>query len=480
MKILFVSAEVAPFAKVGGLADVAGSLPKALHALGHDVRIAMPWYRMITDDGPRRVDIVNKNLPVRISPEWTEQARFAQTSLGQIPVYLIGGRWFDESDRSEKVYLPGIEQHIFFAHATLPVCEATGWMPDVVHCNDWHTGLIPVLMREKDGKAWEGAASIFTIHNLAYQGEFGPDVVAKAGLPERLFNPHQLETFGRFNFLKSGCVYADQVSTVSPTYAREIQTPEYGCRLEGLMLHLAQDGRLRGILNGIDIDEFDPSRGREMVATFSASDPLGKQACKSAILEELDLDCPSGAPLMGIVSRLGDQKGIDLVAEVADELFDMPATLVIQALGDAALAERLRGVQADNPRRFRFAEKFDPDLAKRVYAGSDIFLMPSRFEPCGLGQMLAMRYGTIPVARHTGGLADTVFEHENGFLFHEATASDLLGAVRRAHAAFNGCLWPDLIQRAMRADHSWGASALKYEQMYADARESRRAGLAAS
>jgi starch synthase len=470
MKILFLSAEVSPFAKVGGLADVAGSLPKALHDRGHDVRVMMPSYRMIEEDARWGVRDVLRDVKVRLNPKWTKTAYVKQAAIKDVPVYLVGtDEWFTEADRSEKVYTPGVEQYLFFSQAVLECCEALEWMPDVVHCNDWHTGFVPVLMREKAGSIWDDAAAVFTIHNLAYQGEFGPEVLDKLDLPMSLFNMQQLETFGFVNFLKAGCVYSDHVNTVSPSYAREIQTAEYGCRLEGLMRHLYEEGRLRGILNGIDYEEFDPSSDPRIPANFSASDATGKASCRSALLEELGLPFIDGAPLMGVVSRLSSQKGIDLIVQAFAETAALPAQVVILGTGDHSLAADLRRLQEEYPKHLRFIEKFDIELAQRIYAGCDVFLMPSSFEPCGLGQMIAFRYGTVPVARHTGGLADTVFENENGFVFYERAVDDYLAAVKRCFLAFNGDRWDDLVQRALRSEHGWTKSAISYEEMYEEA-----------
>ena len=257
MKILFVSAEVAPFAKVGGLADVAGALPKALRALGHDVRIIMPLYRMIEDDPRWNLATTLGSFEVTMSPSWRKTATFMETEHAGVPIGFIGtDEWLDLSVGSDTLYQPGGMQHLFFSEAVLRAMEELDWIPDVIHCNDWHTGFLPVLMREKHARRWNSVASVFTIHNFAYQGDFGIEILDALDLPRRLFNPEQVEAWGRVNFLKAGCVYADQVNTVSETYAQEIQTQEYGCRLDGLMQHLERLGRLCGILNGIDMDVF--------------------------------------------------------------------------------------------------------------------------------------------------------------------------------------------------------------------------------
>jgi starch synthase len=463
MKILFVSAEVAPFAKVGGLADVAGSLPKALQRLGHEIVIVMPAYRMIEEDSRWNVHDVAEEIPVSLNPVWSKTAYVKQTE------------WFTESDRSERVYQPGSDQYLFFASAVLEACRTLDWMPDVVHCNDWHTGFVPVVMREKQREAWDRVGAVFTIHNLAYQGEFGFEILDQLGLPHHLFNPHQLETYGAVNFLKTGAVFADQVNTVSPQYAQEIQTPEFGCRLEGLMAHLDRLGRLSGILNGIDTDVFDPESDVAIAENFSARAPAGKAACVQALREELGLPKIEGAPIMGVVSRLSDQKGIDLVLRIAERLFELPAQLVVLGTGDPGLAEQLGALEMRHPSRIRFIERFDVALAQRIYAGSDIFLMPSSFEPCGLGQLIALRYGTIPVVRSTGGLANTVFEGTNGFTFVDRSTEQLMAAASRATEAFRDpARWSTLMSEALRGDYGWERSATEYEKVYRKAIASRR------
>lgn len=466
LKILIVSAEVAPFAKVGGLADVAGSLPKALKKLGHDVRVLMPSYAMIEND-PRWQLTLEKSFAIKLGQGWKKQAYIKSTELAGVKFYFAGtNQWFTESISSPTVYLPGSDQYLFLAKVTLEALKQLKWIPDVIHCNDWHTGFIPVMMEEADQSTWAETASVFTIHNLAYQGEFDEEILRKLELPMALFNFKQLETYGRVNFLKSACVYSDQVNTVSPTYALEIQTPEYGCRLEGLMRYLDENDQLRGILNGLDEDEFNPMTDPDIAAPFDPSNLGGKAACKKALLEELNLKPLEGAPLFGVVSRLSSQKGMDLFIECAPQFFKLNAQLVVQGLGDPWLADRFRELQDLYPDKFRFVEKFDQPFAQRVYAGSDIFLMPSSFEPCGLGQMIAMRYGTIPLVRKTGGLADTVFDGKNGFVFEERSPQALIETCRRAVRSFGSANWGQLVQAAMAFDSTWTRSAHEYVAMY--------------
>jgi starch synthase len=398
----------------------------------------------------------------------THAAYLMQTALDAVPVYLVGtDQWFAQTTRSEEVYLPGHEQYLFFAQAVLEGAKALDWIPDVIHCNDWHTGFIPVAMREKEGAFWDETAAIYTIHNLAYQGEFDRDVLDQFGVCQSLYNLHQLETFGRVNFLKAGCAFSDMVNTVSETYAEEIQLPEFGCSLDGLMRHLALGGRLSGILNGIDTGVFDPASDKNLAASFDADDLFGKKSCRDALLKELDLKPIKGAPVMGVVSRLSNQKGMDLMLAVAGQMFALQTQMVILGTGDASLAEGFRGLQARFPKHLRFVERFDEVLAQKIYGGSDVFLMPSSFEPCGLGQMIALRYGTIPVVRRTGGLADTVFDGANGFVFDGRSPSEFLDAVSRAHVTFqDAAAWKSLVHHALSGEYSWAKSAHRYEALY--------------
>ncbi len=476
MRILFVSVEVAPFAKVGGLADVAGALPKALRKLGHDARTIMPAYRMIEEDSRWSLETKIEDFAVCLGNRGTKQAYYKETTHEGVPIGFIGtDEWYTEAINSETVYQPGGLQHLFFSRAVLQAMEQIDWIPDVIHCNDWHTGFLPVLMREQGGLTWDDVSSIYTIHNLAYQGEFGLEVFDILGLPHHLYNHEQLEAWGRVNFLKAGCVYADRVNTVSRNYANEIQTQEFGCGFEGLMSHLGSLGYLSGILNGLDIDVFNPETDKDIPANFSSNDPSGKAECKRLLLQELNLEPIEGAPLFGVVSRLSSQKGMDLMLEAAEAMFSMPIQLVVQGLGDPFLATAFYDLQERYPKHFRFVPRFDAPIAQRIYAGCDGFLMPSKFEPCGLGQMIAMRYGTVPVVRATGGLADTVFEGRNGFVFEKKEPMELLAAVSRAKATYDRPhRWQALSRNGMRGNYSWDKSAQEYVDLYISAQRERQ------
>ncbi len=467
MKVLFVSAEVAPFAKVGGLADVAAGLPKSIRGQGHDCRVILPFYQMIADNPRWQTRVILEEFPVSPNPLQTYKASLHQLEFEGMTYYFIGcDEWFSHSVDSGSLYQPGGEIHAFFVSAVLRAMELIKWIPDVVHANDWHTGFLPVIIKEKAGPLWDRVASVFTIHNMAYQGEFGIEALDWMDLPYDLYNYEQVEAWGRVNFLKSGMAFADIVNTVSPNYADEIQTHEYGCSLEGLTQYLAANDRLFGVLNGLDYQTWDPKTDRGIVANYSQSSLDCKEACRSSLLEELGMPEIEGAPLIGMISRISSQKGYDLLLSAAPELFEMPVQIVVQGLGDPGIIDGLETLQRTYPKQFRFLNAFDEELAQHIYSGCDAFLMPSAFEPCGLGQLIAMRYGTLPIVRQTGGLKDTVSEGVNGFTFEHRARRELVDAVARAKAIYRTPAWQVMVQRAMKSDSGWDSSAKRYVELY--------------
>jgi starch synthase len=514
LNILYIAAEVAPFAKVGGLADVAGSLPKALKEMGHDVRIAMPGYNLVMTNPEYAAEDILPGFSVPIRAGVTERAYVKRTCLhvgdpaddppaedagtadpppNAVPVYLIANTppyalpgtnapphpgYFQQAVSSQTVYTFEPEPYIFFCRAVLEMLAHLEpvWKPDILHCNDWHAGLVPVFARTfyADTPAIADAVTVFTIHNLAYQGNFGREHWKATGLPDSLYNINGLEFYGKWSFMKGGLIFAEKVNTVSPRYAREIQTPDYGSGLHGLMQTLNQQGKLSGILNGIDYTKFNPATDPHIPCHFSVHDPSGKAQCKAALQAELGLPQDSTKAVIGIVSRLAEQKGLDLMTAAMEPILALPAQFVLLGTGDAAYEAFFTGLQARYPRQVRARIAFDVDLAQRIYAGSDLFLMPSRFEPCGLGQMISLRYGTIPIVRATGGLADTVHDYDpntkpegNGFVFRDYTARALLKTVQRAVAAYGDkASWQTLVLRALGSDFSWERSARKYAGLY--------------
>ena len=468
MKILFASAEAYPLAKVGGLGDVAGSLPKALRALGHDVRVVLPKYQRVRD--------VKEDLgtfSVRIGGG-THEARLRTSAIDGVPVYLVDHPPFFDRPKVYEYEDDG-KRFAFFGRAILDLLPAADWWPDVVHVHDWHSALAAAFLRttHADDARYRQMRSVLTIHNLQHQGLFGRDLFDWTGLPPEAWNPEGVEFYGQFNFLKAGIVYADRVNTVSPTYAKEIQTEEYGEKLDGLLRSRA--AKLSGILNGIDTDVWNPAKDTLLAQTYTKTTVEKKAKNKAALQREVGLAADAKAPLIGIVGRVTGQKGFDLVTPVLPEILGMGAQVVLLGTGERRYEEPLAMLAKENP-SFVAALKYDEALAHRIYAGSDFFLMPSRFEPCGLGQIISLRYGTVPIVRATGGLADTVTDVTanpkagNGFVFAEYTSEAFLDAARRGlefHRKGRG--WKPLQQRGMAADLSWKASAKAYADLYQDA-----------
>jgi starch synthase len=475
LKILLVASEVAPFAKTGGLADVAGSLPKALLLQGNDVRVVLPRYRGTATGGPladfpvqvgdRRATCIVRGGEIEAKSE--EGKRY-------VPVYFLDNYHYFDRDRYYMYWDEG-ERFSFFDLACLGMCEVLGFVPDVVHCNDWQAGFIPLLMRERAqlNPGWGSVASCFTIHNLQYQGRFPPSVLGLLGLSQEYFTPEGVEFFGDVSFMKAGIVYSDVVNTVSGTYAREIQTSEFGQGLDGVLRRKGRD--LYGIVNGINYHEFNPGSDPRIFAPYDGSRPEGKKENKNALQRELGLPLSEG-PLLGVVSRLVDQKGLDILFEAAPEMLERPVQFVLLGTGDRHYEEAFAGLAEAHRDRAAAVIGFNGALAQKIYAGSDIFLMPSRFEPCGLGQLIAMRYGSVPVARRTGGLVDTVMDYDvatgtgTGFLFEDYSAEALLGAIDRALSLYRDPgAWRRLVRQAMERDFSWNTSAALYTELYIEA-----------
>lgn len=476
MRVLFVSAEVAPFAKVGGLADVAAGLPKALVKQGIDCRVFLPAYQMILDDPRWEIEPLVASFEVELNPDWKKTATLSKLNYQGVIYYLIGtDEWYTKSVDSATLYQPGGELHAFFAAAVFQSMEKIGWIPNVIHANDWHTGFIPLYLKEKAGPAWDKTSSIFSIHNLAYQGEFGLESLDWLGFSHSLYNYREVEAWGRVNFLKAGMVFADAVNTVSPTYAQQIQTSEYGCGLEGLLRFLQDNRRLNGILNGIDFEEWNPGNDPLISHHFSAQKPDDKAKCRTDLLNFAGLPQEENAMLVGMVTRLSSQKGFDLVMNAAPKLFELPVQLVIQGLGESHIIEGLKKLEKQYPKNLKLIHAFDESWARKIYAGSDAFLMPSSFEPCGLGQMIAMRYGSVPIVRQTGGLKDTVEDEINGFSFLNRTTAGLIDAVERAFMKFEDRKsWQKIRQTCLETNWGWEASAIQYQGLYEQSQEARK------
>ncbi|HEV8309095.1 MAG TPA: glycogen synthase GlgA [Methylomirabilota bacterium] len=477
LRILFVASEVEPFAKTGGLADVAGALPKALSALGHDVRVIMPKYAGV-ERTAGALRTVLPRLEVPLGTRTVEGSLLQGRADSAVPVYFLGQDAYYARPAlygtSEGDYPDNCERFVFFCRAVLAALPQLDWRPHLVHAHDWQTGLIPVYLETlyRDDPDYRDVATVFTIHNLAYQGLFWHYDFPMTGLGWDLFTPAGIEFYGRINFLKGGLVFSDLLTTVSPTYAREIQTPEYGEGLDGVLRERSAD--LVGILNGIDYELWNPATDADLPKRYGPDDLDGKAACKAALRQEMGLADPGRpAPLVGVVSRLADQKGLDLVAAAVPAIVAAGGQFVLLGAGDERYERAFPELAQAHPGAVAVKIGFNIGLARRIYAGADCFLMPSRYEPCGLGQLISLRYGTIPIVRRTGGLADTIQEWSaeagtgTGFLFDDMTPEACGAAVTRALAAYgNPTAWRRLVRNAMAEDVSWEASAEKYVNCY--------------
>ncbi|MDA8236032.1 MAG: glycogen synthase GlgA [Clostridia bacterium] len=470
LKILLVSSEVVPFAKTGGLADVAGSLPKALAAMGHDVRVVMPKYREVGKkdtlcDFPVQVGNRKETAIVR-------QDTMEAEGGNHVPVYFIDNYHYFDRD-GLYLHRDEGERFGFFCRAVLEMLPKVGFQPDIIHCNDWQSGPIPLLLKDQYAKKpyYSKIATLFTVHNLLYQGNWDKGVLSFLGLDEKYFHPEAVEFYGQVSFIKTGLVFSDVINTVSNTYAVEIQTPEYGEGMDGLLRKRAGD--LYGIINGLNYEEFNPATDPHIRKNYDFDSIQDKKVNKSALQEELGL-AVKDVPLIGLVSRLVDQKGLDLIALVMDELLSADVQLVVLGSGDPHYEQLFKGFQVRYPDKLGVYIGFNAELAQRIYAGSDLFLMPSKFEPCGLGQLISLRYGTIPIVRATGGLKDTINEFDgetgkgNGFSFVPYLPADLLGAIKRGLTLFRNQpeQWGKLVANALREDFSWDRSAKEYIRLY--------------
>ncbi len=460
-----ISSECAPLAKTGGLADVLGALPPALKAAGENVAVVIPRYGSIDLKAARRV---YDRLPVFLGPDRFDTSIYLAPEA--FPLYLVDcPPLFDRPGLYGEAGLDYPDNHIrfaVFARAALGVARFL-FQADILHCHDWQSGLVPAYLRSTfaTDPTFGGVKTLFTIHNLGYQGLFPKTAMVDAALDPALFRPDGLEFFGRVSYIKGGIALADALSTVSPTYAQEIQTPEFGFGLDGALR--ARADVLTGILNGVDYTEWSPEVDPLLPANFSAADLSGKRVCKQRLVEEFGLPPEAmDAPLIGIVSRFTRQKGTDILEDVAAQIVAEGAYLVALGTGDPEYEAFFLQMQADHPGKIAVRIGFDNALAHRIEGGADLFLMPSRYEPCGLNQMYSLRYGTVPVVRATGGLNDTIDE-DTGFKFADYSGPALLEAVRAAVGAFrNTGAWQERMRRGMRKDFSWRSSAAAYQSLY--------------
>lgn len=476
LKVVFATSEVVPFAKTGGLADVSGALPNYLKKKDVDISVFMPNYGSIKHFD-FKIELVEgmKNIPIRLGGIVTTYSVFK----GKIPntdvdVYLIDNPYYYHRGKVYTQDSDEDERFILFQRAILETVQRLQWEVDIFHCNDWQTALIPIYLKTtyKWDKIFENTKSLLSIHNMAYQGVFGSESFFKLNLDSSLMlKDGDLEYYGNVNFLKGGILYADAVSTVSPTYANEIQTPEYGCQLDSILRRRA--GRVSGILNGVDYDIWSPEKDELIPFNFDKIDLSGKVECKKYILEQADLDYNPNVPVLGIVSRLTSQKGLKLISEIIFDLMELDIRILILGSGEKALEDFFRKSANTFPHKIAFHTGFNNELAHLIEAGSDMFLMPSSYEPCGLNQIYSLKYGTIPIVRKTGGLADTVQQFNpnsgegNGFVFEEFSSHQLYWTIRFALKTYENLgLWSKIVQNAMTADFSWEKSAEEYLNLY--------------
>lgn len=481
MKILVAASEMAPFAKTGGLGDVLGALPRAFAGLGHEVKTFIPRYSSI-DENIYPLQPLDWSLDVPVEPRpMPMTVEVLRDKKRRLESYFIDNEdYFDRRElyRDSKTgadYADNDERFVFFAHGVLETIKKIDWKPDVIHVHDWQAGLIPVYLKTiyAEDSFLAGIRTVLTVHNLAYQGVFDKERFLKLNLPDDLFHPTApFEFYGKVNFLKAAILFADKITTVSPQYAMEIQSSEeLGCGLQGVLRERRDD--LTGILNGVDYAIWSPSRDKNIPYRYHINNLSGKQMNKVELLGEAKMPIRAKTPLIGVISRLVDQKGFDLIADAAEQLFELNIQMVLLGTGEEKYHQLFTELEKKYPGKLRVYLTFDEALAHRIEAASDIFLMPSRFEPCGLNQMYSLKYGTVPLVREVGGLVDTVIDYNpesgegTGFVFHEYTPEALLGTVRRAVELFaKKRRWTKLMKAGMRQDFSWVQSAQKYTQLF--------------
>ncbi|KAF0132801.1 MAG: glgA [Candidatus Saganbacteria bacterium] len=471
MKILFIASEMVPYAKTGGLADVAGALPKALAALGHEVVVIMPKYKM---EGNFEFERVYDNFPVQMlhSIEYAGVYKAKGTDKNLTVFFISNAKYFD---REGLYQVRGIdfpdncERFSFFCKAVMEYFKKSLFFPEVLHANDWQTAL--AIAYAKNIYNWKKTALVYSVHNLGYLGIFPKEQILQTGFDWNMFTPDALEFYDNLALAKAGFVFADVICTVSETYAKEIQTKEFGHGLDGLLR--SRKDNLFGILNGIDYDVWDPEHDKQIVKNYNSSEINLKYANKKALQKANGLPQKQSIPLIGMITRLADQKGFDILSEALDNIMNLKCQLVVLGTGDQKYHSLLQEAKKKHPNNIGINLGFDSALAQLIYAGSDMFLMPSRYEPCGLGQLISFKYGAIPIVRKTGGLADTVHDYNpttgkgDGFVFEEYSSDKLLDAVKRAIEMYeNKKEWASIVKKVMCYDYSWKQSAAKYIDLY--------------
>lgn len=468
MKILFACSECSPFAASGGLADVAGSLPAALQKEGAECRVIMPLYGSIGLQWRANMTFLT-SFGVPLSWRVAHCGVFTM-QYGGVQYYFLDNEQYFKREGGIYGYFDEAERFAFFSKAVLETLTHIDYEPDVIHCNDWQTALIPVYLNVfyREVPKLSRTHTVFTIHNIQYQGQFGLDVAGDVcGLPDWAIG--KVEFHGDLNMMKGALEECERISTVSPTYAKEILDPYFGHGLDEILRQ--KEWKLCGILNGIDTVGYNPSRDHALAANFSARKPEGKALCKAALQQQMHLPEEPDTPILAVVSRLVSHKGFDLVEYAMENMLRMGMQVVILGSGEQQYEEFFHEMQRRHPQQVAFTCGFMPTLSRQIYAGADFFLMPSQSEPCGLAQMIALRYGTIPIVRSTGGLADSIIDWDTpgggcGFTFQSYNADDMLGAVRRAMGLYHSEYRAEMLPRALKCDFSWRRSAKQYMAMY--------------
>jgi starch synthase len=474
LKILLVSAEVYPFAKTGGLADVSGALPPALKKLGHDIRVIMPKYPCTSKAGRK---IQSLKIDLKLSGFKEKGTLFKSDLTGEVPVYLIKhDGYFNRKHlygEPGSDYPDSVERFSFFSQAVLEAVKNLDFKPDIIHCNDWHTGLIPVYLKSLYRKdPWfSQTKTLFSIHNLGYQGNFPHSQLPVTGLDESLFTEEGLEFYDQISFLKGGLIFSDALSTVSPTYSQEIQTPDLGFGMQGVLQK--RSGCLHGILNGVDETVWNPKTDPLIPANYGPKSLSQKKQCREDLIKTFSLQLNKKTPILCMITRLSQQKGIDLIIEAKDILDEQDISLVILGTGSTEYESFFKQWSRDRPDNIATALKFDESLGHRILAGSDMLLMPSLYEPCGLTQMYALKYGTVPIVRAVGGLKDSIQEFSDktgrgtGFKFKAPQTKYFLKSLQKALSCFHQTqTWKKLMLNGMAKDNSWEFAAKQYSHLY--------------
>lgn len=478
MNILFASSEVFPFAKTGGLADVAGALPLALKELGHDVRVIMPRYKTV-DKHSQALKDLNKTISVPIGMETKNGKLFEGKLFESVPIYFLDQPQYFQRDflygQPNQEYPDNASRYIYFCRGVLETCKEIGFQPDIIHCNDWQTGLIPVYLKitYKNDGFFSRTGTVFTIHNLAYQGNFQPSDISLAHLPWDVYNMEGVEFYDKFSFLKSGLMYSDILTTVSKSYKDEICTPEHGFGMDGILR--SRENNLFGILNGVDYTKWNPETNPWIKKNYGLENLEDKQECRKDLINELGLKVSASTPIICFVSRLSYQKGFELLKEGMQQIMKQGFAFVGIGAGQIEYQDYFQNLPKQFPGRCATFVGYKESLAHKTLAGSDMLLLPSQFEPCGLTQLYALKYGSVPIVRSVGGLKDTIQNFSSfskkgtGFKFHGFATTHMDRSIKRARDVFmEQPVWKQLIVNGMKKDYGWNRSAREYQKLYND------------